>query len=256
MIKGNRGILILISILTVISLAALGINYFKFMNVSEEKTKTFVPSLYSKTIDDINYEMTDNYLNIRNYENKTTLYDDQDKELNNGKNNNITIYLDFGCSHCKRLFLGNLSTVEKLLKQEDNIGFDFVILNYFGAKSTTNWSENSASIMALIANNYPEYFLKASKTFFQLQPDKINGKNISMRESINIVKNNVGVNFTDEEVRDLNNGVYLRWVNENVNKYASKKNISVLPTVLVNDELLSDPAIETPQKLENFINAE
>lgn len=254
--SNTKGIIILISVLAIISLSTMGINYFKFMKADEEDSRAFTPNLISRSVNGLEYQMTENYLTIRNYKIDNNFAQSGEVSEIEQNDNNIKLYLDFSCFHCKRLFLSNLPIIETLLEQDEDISFDFILLNYFGSRSTTNWSENSSSIMALIANNYPEHFLEASKIFFQFQPELINGDFVSMNTSIALIKEKTDILFSEDEIADLNDGFYLKWVDDIVNKYASKNNVSALPTVIFNGERLRDPAVELPKTLNSLIIVE
>lgn len=245
---GRNVIVVLVFILFALSLIIAGISYNNFVKPNSKDRTVYSPSVSSKTINGLTYKMTENYLTVSNFNNAENLQSGEENGVNN-----IEMFLDFNCYHCKRLFLGNINKIEELLKQEEPISVSFVFVNFFGAKSTTNWSENSASIMALIAELYPNNFIQAAKMFFVAQPDSVKEAPVSMDESVAYITEKLNFSFPAADVVKLNDNFYLNWVNDIVNKYAVQKDVSALPVVLYNGSRLNDPAVEFPKILNSLI---
>ena len=244
--KENKGFLALVTILVMLSVSLLGFNYYKFYNTEDISTEVFAPTTTVKNAGGLSYQMSENSLIVSNFANAETV----------GDYNTVELFVDFSSFHSKRLILGNIDEMVSLLEADAPLALDFVVLNYDGARSTTGWSENSAAVMALIANTYPESFIDAMTLLFQFQPEAINGAPVSLGETVALVEDKLGLSFNNEEIAKLSEGYFLRWTDLVVNKFASARGVSALPAVVVNGDVLVDPARELPKVLEGFVITE
>lgn len=260
--KGFKRILVLVVILFVLSVTALGANYYKFFQEKEGERRVFTPTTSSSTVDGVTYSMTEYSLSIRNHrtsDDSVSIDEESGKvmEVFNEETTKIKFYLDFSCYHCKRLFLSSLDEVEDLLSSsEPAVSFDFVIVDFFSLKSLTNWSDNSATILAYVAETEPENFLDVAKVLFQFQPEDLNGYPYTLSQMLSLVEEKTGMTVSSESQTLMRDGYYLRWVEEYVNKYAVKNGVSTLPTVSVDSATLDDPAVELPVILEDLRSPE
>ena len=115
---------------------------------------------------------------------------------------------------------------------------EFVVVNYLGVRSTNAWSEQTASLLAVVANSQPDKFIDVQKVLYDNQPDKRNTDPFTgeqLRKMVSEV-----IEFSEEEIQQIDDGTYIPWVNEVVNPFAAKNEVSSIPTVVWNETVLED----------------
>lgn len=97
------------------------------------------PVIQVQEIDGVVYEMTEQFLSIGG--SPTT-------------ENKLRIYEDLQCPYCKDLKKEIIEDVKQLVNDEKLV-VEFVVVNYLGVRSTNAWSEQTANLLAVVANSQP-----------------------------------------------------------------------------------------------------
>lgn len=181
-----------------------------------------VPPVNSQEIDGINYTMMPEFLSIGG--GPTT-------------ENKLRIYEDLQCPYCKDLKIEISEHVQSLIASESLV-VEFVVVNYLGVRSTNAWSENTANMLAVVSESQPEKFMEVQKTLYENQPDKRNTDPFTgaqLRKMVDSI-----IEFSEEEIKKIDDGYYVDWVNQVVNPFAAKNEVSSIPTVVWNETVLED----------------
>lgn len=180
------------------------------------------PSVQVREIDGVQYDMTEQFLSIGG--SPTTA-------------NKLRIYEDLQCPYCKDLKKEIIEDVKQLVNDEKLV-VEFVVVNYLGVRSTNAWSEQTANLLAVVANSQPDKFIDVQKVLYDNQPDKRNTDPFTgeqLRKMVGEV-----IEFSAEEIQQIDDGTYISWVNEIVNPFAAENEISSIPTVVWNETVLED----------------
>lgn len=187
-----------------------------------DNTPYNVPLVKAQEIDGINYTMMPEFLSIGG--GPTT-------------ENKIRIYEDLQCPYCKDLKVEISEHLQSLIKSESLV-VEFVVVNYLGVRSTNAWSENTANLLAVVSEHQPDNFMEVQKTLYENQPDKRNTDPFTGEQLRKIVDS--VIDFSEEEIEKIDNGYYVDWVNQVVNPFAAKNEVSSIPTVVWNGKTLED----------------
>lgn len=88
------------------------------------------------------------------------------------------------------------------------------------------------------ANNNPDKFIAVQKILYDNQPDKRNTDPFTgeqLRKMVSEV-----IEFSEEEIQQIDDGTYISWVNEVVNPFTAENEVSSIPTVVWNETVLED----------------
>lgn len=188
----------------------------------DEDTADIVkPSVQVREIDGVQYDMTEQFLSIGSFT----------------AENKLRIYEDLQCPYCKDLKKEIIEDVKQLVNDEKLI-VEFVVVNYLGVRSTNAWSEQTANLLAVVANSQPDKFIDVQKVLYDNQPDKRNTDPFTgeqLRKMVSEV-----IELSEEEIQQIDDGTYISWVNEIVNPFAAENEISSIPTVVWNETVLED----------------
>ena len=104
----------------------------------EDTADDVKPSVQVREIDGVQYDMTERFLSIGSFtaENKPRIYE------------------DLQCPYCKDLKKEIIEDVKQLVNDEKLV-VEFVVVNYLGVRSTNAWSEQTANLLAVVANSQP-----------------------------------------------------------------------------------------------------
>jgi len=181
-----------------------------------------VPPVGSQEIDGITYTMMPEFLSIGG--GPTT-------------ENKLRIYEDLQCPYCADLKEEISEDLKKLIEDEEVV-VEFVVVNYLGESSTNSWSESTANLLAVVAESQPDKFMKVQKTLYDNQPDKDNTDPFTGEQLRKIVEE--VIEFSEGEVKKIDEGFYVDWVNEVVNPFAAANAVSSIPTVVWNETVLEN----------------
>lgn len=197
-----------------------------------QEIPTNAPAVKSQDIDGVSYTMMPEFLTIGG--GPTT-------------ENRIRIYSDMACPHCKALDEQIHEKMEELIVDEQLIA-EFVIVNYLGEGTENSWSLQCANLLAVVAVSQPDKFLKVKETLYANQPEDEGGEYLAelLRDLVSDV-----IEFSDDDVKKIDEGFYVDWVNITVNNFAANNLVSSVPTVVWNETVLDQygEIVETLEKL-------
>lgn len=189
--------------------------------ISAEEAENIVKPTGTKTLDNVYYEITEQFLAMG----------PQDAA------HKIRIYEDMQCPYCKELLTSVHQELADKVK-EGVLRLEIVPVNYLGVRSTNGWSENAANVLAVISETQPDKFMDVQQALFDKQPEERSTEVISPATIRSYIKD--VVELSADEVKSIDNGKYVDWVNNIVTPFAASNDISKIPTVVVNDVVLED----------------
>lgn len=148
--------------------------------------------------------------------------------------NNVTLYQDFNCPHCKDLHaaMDEEGSVAKWI--EDGASVTVIPVNYLGPRTTHDFSGRAANAMAMVANNHPEHFMAAQEALYKIRPETTTAEldDATIEEALT----EAGIELTDADKAAIENQEYKDWVDAATDA-AAEKGVNYIPQVWVNDEL-------------------
>lgn len=180
------------------------------------------PSVQIREIDGVVYDMTEYFLRIGG---------------SAVTENKLRIYEDLQCPYCHELKTEIIEDVQTLVKEEKLVA-EFVVVNYLGVRSTNAWSESTANLLTVVADSQPDKFINVQKALYGKQPDKRNTDPFTGEQLREIVKD--AIELTDDEIKKIDEGFFVPWVNEIVNPFAASNEVNSIPTVVWNETVLED----------------
>ena len=201
--------------------------YSKHETLKEDEEQQINSVTQQETvIDGIRYDMTENFLAIEN-ENVT-----DSKDI-------VRIYSDMSCPYCKEFADKTDSLVRESLKNGSNVRFEFVTVNYLGARNVNDWTINSAQALAIVADKHPNAYLDTLTALYNSQPTADTKPEAVDKENVLKIVDTV-VELSSDDKKLLTTDYYKKWVNEKVTPFAAGNNIRGIPATTINGKLAED----------------
>lgn len=216
------------AVLVVVIGAAIFITSYAQDNVSEDfgNPETHLVTQRSSLAVGVQYEMTENFLAMESYK------ADADKTV-------IRVYSDLSCSYCRDFAQEIDPLVRDALKSEANVRFEFVNVNYLGARNTNNWSDNAGQMLALIADNRPTKYLDVAQALYDNQPTAdTQDKDINEEAILKITSTVVDLTYLEKQMFETK--LYSNWLNNSVTPFAATNKVKSVPTVTMDGNAVED----------------
>ena len=158
----------------------------------------------------------------------------------------ITEYGDFQCPVCARLHRLWEPTLEQLV-QQGMVKFEFVGLEYLDQGGTESLRSAAAAVCAADVDKFVDYY---SELYNEQSPTENSGFLTDAR----LLSFGRSAGITDPAfARCVSSRKYTGWVTKNTDA-ASRRGVTGTPTVLVNDEVISNSVAADPQRLTDAVN--
>lgn len=188
---------------------------------TQEADSAVKPPQGTQTIDGVDYTMTEQFLSLGSEDAAHT----------------IRLFEDMQCPYCKELMLGIHEDLVAKVKS-GAVKLEIVPVNYLGVRSTNGWSENAANFLAVVSVSQPDKFMEVQETLFEHQPEERSTEVIPSSTLRNYVKD--VIELSDTEIKDIDDGKYVDWINKVVTPFAASNDVKTIPTVVVDGTVLED----------------